>query len=205
MYGDVQKALMKDWRKLWNSGDFPFYIVQLPGQQNISNNPRIREEQQEVLTLPNTGMAITIDIGEARDVHPHNKEPLGERLTRIALANAYGKKIEAYGPMFESMKIEGNSARIKFTHAAGMKATGGVLKAFQVAGADQKFVDVDAKIDGDNVVVSSKDVPNPVAVRYAFDNYPEGMGANLYNSDDLPAAPFRTDNWKVEIKGIVED
>jgi sialate O-acetylesterase len=204
MYGDVQKALIKDWRKLWGE-DFPFYIVQLPGQQNISNNPRIREEQQEILDLPNTGMAVIIDTGEARNVHPFNKAPLGERLTRIALANAYGQKIEAYGPMYDSMKVEGNTAKVKFTHAAGMKAKGDIIKGFQIAGADQKFVDADAKIEGDTVVVSSPQVSTPVAVRYAFVDFPEGIPANLYNGDDLPAAPFRTDKWKFEIPGIVED
>ncbi|MGD1031745.1 MAG: sialate O-acetylesterase [Opitutaceae bacterium] len=206
LYGYVQKALITDWRKRWGEGNFPFYIVQLPGQENISNNPRIREEQMAVLSLPNTGMAVTIDIGEARNVHPHNKEPLGERLTRIALANAYGRKLEAYGPMYGSMTVVKDSVRVTFNHlGGGLVAKGGPLKGFQVAGADQKFVDADARIDGDTVVVSSAQVPAPVAVRYAFTDYPEGWGCNLYNAAGLPAAPFRSDQWNYPVAGIVEN
>jgi sialate O-acetylesterase len=101
LYGHVQEAMIKDWRARWGEGDFPFYLVQLPGQQNVSNNPRIREEQASVLELPNTGMAVTIDLGEAANVHPHNKEPLGDRLARIALANVYGARIEYSGPIYQ--------------------------------------------------------------------------------------------------------
>jgi sialate O-acetylesterase len=153
-------------------------------------------------------MAVTIDIGDPKDVHPHNKAPLGERLTRIALANAYGQKIEFSGPMYDSMKVEGSTIRVKFTHVgAGLIAKGGPLKWFQIAGDDQKFVTADAKIDGDSVIVSSADVKSPVAVRYAWDDYPDGC--NLYNSlapdstDGLPAAPFRTDRWTYPIPGLV--
>jgi sialate O-acetylesterase len=206
LYGAVQRALIKDWRSRWGEGDFPFYLVQLPGQENISNNPRIREEQASVLTVPNTGMAVAIDTGEAKNVHPHNKEPVGDRLTRIALANTYGRKIEYYGPMYESMKTEGGAIRVTFTHlGGGLMANGGELKGFQIAGADQKFVDADAKIDGDTLVVSSAQVTAPVAVRYAWDNYPEGLGCNLYNAAGLPAAPFRSDRWDYPIPGIVEN
>ena len=206
LYGAVQRALIKDWRARWGEGDFPFYLVQLPGQQNISNNPRIREEQASVLAVPNTGMAVTIDTGEAKNVHPKNKEPLGDRLTRIALANTYGRKLEYYGPMYESMKVEGGAIRVSFTHlGGGLVAKGDALKGFQIAGADQKFVAADAKIDGDTLVISSAQVAAPVAVRYAWDNYPEGMGCNLYNAADLPAAPFRTDKWEYPIAGIVEN
>ncbi|MGD1086229.1 MAG: sialate O-acetylesterase, partial [Verrucomicrobiota bacterium] len=189
LYGAVQKALIKDWRARWGEGDFPFYLVQLPGQQNISNNPRIREEQASVLALPNTGMAVTIDTGEARNVHPKNKEPLGDRLTRIALANTYGRKMEYYGPMYEGMKVEGGAIRVTFTHlGGGLTAKGDKLKGFQIAGEDKKFVEAEAKIDGETLVISSAQVGAPVAVRYAWDNYPEGMGCNLYNAAGLPAA-----------------
>jgi len=206
LYGAVQRALIKDWRSRWGEGDFPFYLVQLPGQQNISNNPRIREEQASVLVLPNTAMAVTIDTGEARNVHPKNKEPLGDRLTRIALANVYGRKIEYYGPMYQSMKVEGGTIRVSFTHlGGGLVAKGDTLKGFQIAGDDKKFVAADAKIDGDTLVISSAQVAAPVAVRYAWDNYPEGMGCNLYNAAGLPAAPFRSDKWDYPIPGIVEN
>jgi sialate O-acetylesterase len=202
-YGHVQAALIKDWRQRWGQGDFPFYIVQLPGQQNLSNNPLLREQQATVLAIPNTAMACIIDTGEAKNVHPHNKAPLGERLTKIALANVYGKKIEYSGPVYDSLKIEGATIRLNFTHVGGgLVAKGGPLKWFQIAGQDQKFVDADAKIDGQTVVVSSANVPAPVAVRYAWDNFPDGC--NLWNTDDIPAAPFRTDNWTYPLVGLVE-
>ncbi len=205
LYGYVQNTLIKDWRQRWGQGDFPFFIVQLPGQQNISNNPRIREEQATVLSLPHTGMAVIIDTGEAKNVHPHNKEPLGDRLTRIALANVYGRRIEYSGPVYDAMTVSGNAVRITFSHlGVGLVAKGGGLKGFQVAGADQKYVAAEARIDGGAVVVSSTQVAAPVAVRYAWYDYPEGEGCNLFNSADLPAAPFRTDKWDYPIAGIVE-
>jgi sialate O-acetylesterase len=205
-YGHVLEVLIKDWRTRWGEGDIPFYLVQLPGQQNVSNNPRIRELQASVLEVPNTGMAVTIDLGEEKNVHPHNKQPLGYRLMCIALAKAYGWNIEFSGPVYQSMKVEGGAARIAFTHTGGgLVAKGGPLKGFQIAGADQKFVDAEARIDGDTVVVSSPSVGAPVAVRYAWDSYPEGLGCNLYNSYDLPAGPFRTDAWDYPIVGIVEN
>src|SRR5258708_4719621 len=105
-YGHVQNTIIQDWRARWGEGDFPFYIVQLPGQQNVSNNPLIREQQAKVYDLKNTGMAVIMDTGEAKNVHPHNKEPLGDRLTRIALANVYGKNIEYSGPVYDSMTAE---------------------------------------------------------------------------------------------------
>ncbi len=206
LYGHVLRAMIGDWRARWGEGDFPLYLVQLPGQQNISNNPLIREQQASVLSLPQTAMAVTIDLGEAKDVHPHNKEPLGERLTRIALANVYGRPLEFSGPIFASMQVEGAAARIHFTHlGGGLVAKGGPLKGFQVAGADQRFVDADARIDGDTLLVSAATVSSPVAVRYAWDNFPEGLGCNLTNAAGLPAAPFRTDHWDYPIPGIVED
>jgi len=194
LYPRVQNAVVAEWRRLWGEGDFPFYAVQLAAQANISNNPRVREGQAAVLSLPNTGMAVTIDIGDEKDVHPHNKEPLGDRLTRIALANVYHRQIEYSGPVYESMSIEGATIRLKFSHlGGGLVAKGGPLKWFQVAGADRKFLDAEARVDGDAIVVSRADVTVPQAVRYAWDNYPEGC--NLYNAAGLPAAPFRTDQW----------
>jgi sialate O-acetylesterase len=192
LYPHVMETLVTQWRKLWGEGDFPFYAVQLAPLKNASNNPMVREAQAKILSLPKTGLAITIDIGDPTNVHPKNKEPLGHRLTDIALANVYGKKMEFAGPMFASLKIEGSTARVKFTHAAGLTAKDGPLKWFQIASADGKFVDADAKIEGDAVLVSSAAVPAPTAVRYAWDNYPDG--ANLYNGAGLPAAPFRTDS-----------
>jgi sialate O-acetylesterase len=197
LYPHVQETLIKDWRKVWGRADLPFYVVQLPALQNISNNPLVREGQAAVLSLPHAGMAVTIDIGDPKDVHPHNKAPLGERLTRMAMANVYGRKLEYSGPVYESMKIAGNAIRLKFTHlGGGLVARDGPLKWFAIAGADGKFVSAEAKIEGDTVVVTSAEVSAPAAVRYAWDNYPEGC--NLYNAAGLPAAPFRTDRWPYE-------
>jgi sialate O-acetylesterase len=193
LYPHVMETLVTEWRKRWGEGNFPFYVVQLAALKNVSNNPMVREQQAAILSLPNTGMAVTIDIGDVDNVHPKNKEPLGDRLNRMALANAYGEKIEFSGPVYASMKVDGSAIRLKFTHAEGLAAKGGPLKWFQIAGADEKFVDAEATIEGDSVVVRSPQVSAPVAVRYAWSNYPEG--ANLYNAAGLPAAPFRTDKW----------
>jgi len=194
LYPHVMETLIQDWRKLWGEGDFPFYEVQLPALENISNNPLVREGQAAVLSLPHTAMTVTIDIGDQKDVHPHNKAPLGERLTRIAMANVYGRKMEYSGPVYESMKLSGSTIRVRFSHLGGsLTAKDGPLKWFVIAGADRKFVTAEAKIEGDTVVVSSPQVSAPVAVRYAWDNYPDGC--NLYNAAGLPAAPFRTDRW----------
>jgi sialate O-acetylesterase len=194
LYGHVQAALIQDWRILWGQGDFPFFIVQLAALDNISNNPRVREGQASVLSMPNTGMAVTIDIGDPKDVHPHNKQALGERLTRIALAKVYDRKIEYSGPVYESMKISGSTIQLNFSHlGGGLVAKDGPLRWFTIAGADRKFVAAEARIEGDTIVVSNAQLTMPLAVRYAWDNYPEGC--NFYNAAGLPAAPFRTDKW----------
>ena len=195
LYPRVQAALIRNWRALWGEGDFPFYIVQLAGQEAASNSPLVREAQATVLELPNTGMAAASDIGEAKNVHPKNKQDVGDRLARIALANVYGRKIEFSGPQFAALKIEASQARLKFSHLGGglVSKNGAVLGGFFIAGADKKFVPTEAKIDGDSVVVSSAEVSAPVAVRYAWANFPKA--ANLYNAAGLPAPQFRTDNW----------
>ena len=195
LYPRVQAALIRDWRALWGEGDFPFYIVQLAGQEAASNSPLVREAQATVLALPNTGMAVASDIGEAKNVHPKNKQDVGDRLARIALANVYGHKIEFSGPQFAAMKIAGGEARLQFTHlGGGLVAKGGAaLGGFVIAGADKKFVPAAARIDGDTIVVSSAEVAAPVAVRYAWVNFPQD--ANLANAAGLPAPQFRTDAW----------
>ena len=132
--------------------------MQLAALKNVSNNAAVREAQAQLLSVPKTGMAVTIDIGDPDNVHPKNKEPLGERLTAMALANVYGRKVEYSGPVYLSMKVEGGAVRVKFTHAAGLMAKDGELKWFQIAGADEKFVDAEAKIEGDTVVVRSAEV-----------------------------------------------
>jgi sialate O-acetylesterase len=194
LYPVVMEHVITSWRKQWGQGDFPFYFVQLAAEDAASNRPEVREAQAQALKVPNTAMAVAMDIGERTNVHPKNKQELCDRLARIARANVYGEKIEYCGPTYESAQFEGNSVRVKFTHVSGgLVAKGGPLKWFQVAGADRKFVDATAKIDGDAVVVSAPGVSVPVAVRYAWHRWPEG--ANLYNADGLPAPQFRSDDW----------
>lgn len=192
MYTQLMDELIVSWRKQWGQGEFPFYFVQLAGQDANSNRPEVREAQARSLKVPNTAMAVTIDIGEKTDVHPHNKQDLGDRLARMARARDYNQKIEWSGPAYASNRVEGNSVRVGFTHAAsGLVAKGGDLKWFQIAGEDRNFVDAAAKIEGDSITVSNPQVAAPKYVRYAWHRWPEG--ANLYNGDGLPAAPFRTD------------
>ncbi len=194
LYPYVQATLIKDWRKLWGREDMPFFIVQLAalGSSN-SNSPEVREAQATVFDLPHTGMACSIDIADATNVHPKDKQNVGYRLMRIALADVYGSKEEPYGPMYQSMEAKDGKIILHFTHTTGgLVAKGGsALTWFTIAGADGNFVPAQAVIDKDTVVVASTDVPAPTAVRYAWDKYP--FGVNFYNGAGLPAAPFRTD------------
>jgi len=205
-YRTLFQTMIRDWRTRWGQGDFPFLFVQLanfmPAQPEPkqSNWAELREAQTLALTLPNTGMATIIDIGDAADIHPRNKKDVGERLCLWALANHYGfTGLVHSGPLYASHAVEGSSVRVRFAHVGGgLVAKGGgaagaaVVKGFAIAGADRTFVWADAKIDGQSVVVSSPAVPAPVAVRYGWADNPDG---NLYNTTWLPASPFRTDEW----------
>ena len=194
LYPVAMEHVIGSWRQQWGQGDFPFYFVQLAAQDADSNRPEVREAQAQALKIPNTRMAVAMDIGEKTNVHPKNKQELCERLARIARANVYGEKIEYYGPMYDSSAVEGQSIRVRFTHVGGgLVAKGGDLKWFQIAGADRNFVDAAAKIDGNTIVVTAPGIAAPVAVRYAWNRWPEG--ANLYNKDGLPAPQFRSDDW----------
>lgn len=198
-YRTLFPTMITSWRKDWGQGDFPFYFVQLANFRQRKNEPapsdwaELREAQSMTLSLPNTGQAVIIDIGEANDIHPKNKQDVGKRLALWALAHDYGQDVEFSGPSFESLKVSGDKAIVTFNHAEGLTAKGGTLKGFSVAGKDEKFHWADATIEGNKVVVSSPDVKQPVAVRYAWADNPE---ANLYNKAGLPASPFRTDDWK---------
>jgi len=146
--------------------------------------------------LKHSGLALAIDIGNPNDIHPQNKQEVGRRLALIALAKDYGKETEYSGPEFKRMKVDGGKVRLTFTHiAGGLVAKGDKLTGFAIAGADRKFEWADAVIDGDTVVVSSPQVPSPVAVRYAWASNPV---CSLYNKSGLPASPFRTDDWPVK-------
>ena len=204
-YRELFPALIKDWRSKWNR-DFPFYWVQLANfemaadQPGPSNWAELREAQSMTLSLPGTGQAVIIDIGEANDIHPRNKRDVGKRLALIARANVYQDKVEYSGPVYKSHSIEGNTVTIEFDHAEGLMAKGGQLKRFELAGSDQEFHFADAEIIDGSVKVSCPKVPQPVAIRYAWANNPEGC--NLYNGAGLPASPFRTDSWKGITAGV---
>ncbi|MBV9929268.1 MAG: 9-O-acetylesterase [Acidobacteria bacterium] len=192
-------SMIRDWRAAWGEGDFPFYFVQLANwkarpQDSIDSEwAELREAQTMTLKTPNTGMAVTIDIGNPDDIHPRNKLDVGLRLARWALADTYGMKLEKSGPLFDSYKVEGDKVRVAFRHAGGLKTRDGSAPAgFYVAGSDRRFVPAEARVEKGGILVWSKDVPAPAAVRYAWADNP---AANLYNSDNLPASPFRTDDW----------
>ena len=199
-YRKLFPGMITNWRNDWKQGDFPFLFVQLANFMAVDTEPvdsawaELREAQLMTLALPNTGMAVIIDIGEADDIHPKNKQDVGKRLALWALAKTYGKNLVHSGPIYKSMKTEGNKIILDFEHVGGsLAARGGEsLKGFAIAGADRKFVWADAKIEGDTVVISSDEVSEPAAVRYGWANNP---ACNLYNEEGLPASPFRTDDW----------
>ena len=194
--------MINDWREKWGEGNFPFLFVQLPNFMEAKSEPSesnwalLREAQLMTLSLPETGMAVTIDIGEWNDIHPVDKLDVGNRLALAAEKIAYGENNIVYsGPIYKSMKVEGNKIVLTFDHVGSglMAKGGGELKYFSIAGKDKKFVWAKAKIENYKVVVWSDKVTNPVAVRYAWADNP--AGANLYNKEGLPASPFRTDDF----------
>lgn len=201
-YRTLLPAMIKDWRNLWGQGEFPFLIVQLanylapPTEPQDGGWPRLREAQAFVAnTVPHAGLALAIDIGEANDIHPLNKKDVGYRLALSAYKVAYEDK-NVIDPVtqYDSMKVEGDKIIISFKNLDhGLQAKNGELKQFAIAGADKKFYWAKATIKNGKVEVWSSQVKQPVAVRYAWANNPEG--SNLYNLNGLPVAPFRTDNW----------
>ena len=199
-YQDLMRLMIADWREQWGY-NFPFYITQLANYTARQTQPtestwaELREAQTMAAQIvPNTGMAVTIDIGEAGDIHPRNKQEVGRRLALQALNKTYGMSVECSGPMYAGYEIDGNVIRIKFNSTAkGLVVKGDKLEGFTIAGADHKFYWADAKIVGNCIEVSCKDVPRPLAVRYAWAHNPLG---NLYNTAGLPASPFRTDSWQ---------
>lgn len=204
-YRQLLTALIRDWRGRWQQGDFPFLVVQLANYMEVVNNPgesgwaNLREAQQQVTQdLPNVGLAVTIDIGETYDVHPLNKKEVGERLSMVARKLAYGeKRIVASGPTLESFKKSGKGIVLTFRNVgAGLVASSNLpLQQFAIAGSDRKFVWAKATIINKQTIwVSSDEIPDPEAVRYAWANNPKGC--NLYNKEGLPASPFRTDQWE---------
>jgi sialate O-acetylesterase len=212
-YYHKTQALVNGWRKLFNP-ELAFYWVQLANWQQPNDNPaggdgwaKLREAQRKALDIKHTGMAVIIDIGDAGDIHPRNKQDVGWRLAQWALNQTYGKKdLVPSGPLYKSHKVEGNSIRISFDNVGGGLIVGkkeglepttevkdGKLARFAIAGADKQWHWAEATIDGNDVVVKSAEVQEPVAVRYAYSMNP--TGANLYNKEGIPASPFRTDDW----------
>ena len=200
LYGMQLAMMIRNWRRLWGQGDFPFEWVQLPNFRTPQKEPVetsgwviVQEEMLKTLKVPNTGMAVTIDVGMANNIHPKNKQAVGKRLALWALAKTYGKDVVACGPLYKSMSKSGGRITVTFDHVGGgLLAKGGKLEGFALAGPDTKFVWADAKIEGDKVVVSSAEVKDPAAVRYAWATNPK---CTLFNKAGLPASPFRTDNW----------
>jgi len=199
-YQKLFPALIADWRQKWKQGDFPFLFVQLANYLEACKQPseggwaELREAQLKTLSVPNTAMAVAVDLGEWNDLHPLNKKDVGERLALAAQKVAYGDKDVVHsGPIYQSMEIKGNTIILSFINIGGglVVKGGGELRHFAIAGADKKFVWAEAEIQDNKIIVWSGLVPNPVAVRYAWADNPEG--ANLYNKEGLPASPFRTD------------
>ncbi|MBN2007870.1 9-O-acetylesterase [candidate division KSB1 bacterium] len=200
-YRSLFSEMIMDWRMHWKEGNFPFLFVQLANYNERTNEPvddswaELREAQTMALLLPNTGIAVTVDIGDAVDIHPTNKQEVGRRLALNARSQVYGETLVYSGPIYKDMVVEDGKIRLSFYHVGGGLVAKGddSLKGFAIAGADHKFVWADAKIDGNDIIVSSPDVTEPVAVRYAWAANPE---CNLYNKEELPASPFRTDDWE---------
>ncbi|MEN6301608.1 MAG: sialate O-acetylesterase [Armatimonadia bacterium] len=197
-YRKLMPLMITDWRTKWGY-DFPFYQVNLANYMARKDQPgdsawaELREAQTMTAALPNNGQAVIIDVGLADNIHPTDKQTVGNRLAVLALAKTYGKGNEWSGPMYDKMAVENGKIRLTFTHADGMATKdGGPVKGFAIAGEDKKFVWAEAKIDGKSIVVSSPEVAAPVAVRYAWADNPD---TNLYNAAGLPAVPFRTDDW----------
>lgn len=199
-YRHLFPAMINNWREDFRNPVLPFYFVQISPHRG--QNPEIREAQLITYrTVPNTGIVVTTDNGDSLNIHPRDKKLVGERLALWALKNQYGQSnLVSSGPLYKSMKLEGNKIRIQFDEVDGglMAKNGKELTEFSIAGSDQKFVPANAIIDGNSVVVWSDAVTSPVAVRFAWRNVPE---PNLFNKSGLPASPFRTDNWKGMTEG----
>jgi sialate O-acetylesterase len=194
--------MIRDWRNKWNNPDMGFYFVQLANfmqprpQPGDSEWAELREAQLMTLSLPKTGMAVAIDIGEADDIHPRNKQDVGKRLALAALRDTYGKDVVFSGPVFRSMEMDGSKAILEFDPMGSglmVKDKYGYVKGFAMAGEDRVFHWAKGKRDGNRIILGAEEVEAPVAVRYGWADNPDDV--NLYNQEGLPASPFRTDDW----------
>ncbi len=195
LYATLFPAMVADWRVRWGQGDFPFFYVQLAGFGRGTFFPELRESQRKSLVIPNSAMAVAIDVGEKGDIHPKNKHDVGHRLALAARHKVYGEKLVPAGPLYRSMNVEGSKIRLRFDHvgsglAVSESSSSKALKGFEVSGGDGVFMEASARIDGDTVVVESGSIPRPTAVRYGWRPFPD---VNLINREGLPAAPFLAD------------
>jgi sialate O-acetylesterase len=193
IYDKVFGAMITDWRRHWQEGDFPFFFVQLANYKAPADSlwPTVRDAQRRTLGLANTGMAVTIDIGNPTNIHPADKQSVGHRLALAARAITYGENIEFSGPLFRKAGRDGKDMRVWFDHAQGLMAKGeGAPAGFEIAGADRRYRPAMARLDGNSVVVSSPEITEPQYVRYGWKDVPV---VNLYNGAGLPASPFSSE------------
>lgn len=183
--------MIEDWRKRWNN-EFSFYFVQIaPFDYGNGLSPALRDAQRKSLKTPKTGMAITMDIGLPKSIHPGNKQDVGDRLARLALANDYGKDIVASGPLYKSHSVSGNKIIIEFDDAEdGLMAKNPNLSGFEIAGVDKKFLPAKAKIIDGKIEVASPSIKNPKHVRYGWKDY---IAGTFFNKEGLPASSFMTE------------
>jgi sialate O-acetylesterase len=199
-YRTLFPAMIADWRTRFGATGFPFYFVQI-APFGYGDAPALstglREAQRLTLSVPNTGMVVTTDVGNPKDIHPNDKQEVGRRLALWALAKTYGRTdLVCSGPLYRSSKVEDGAIRISFdSTGSGLDSRGGPLAGFEIAGDDRKFAAAEASIDGATVLVRSAGVKSPVAVRFASGHAP---APNLFNKEGLPASPFRTDDWPLE-------
>jgi len=189
LYDRLFPALIQDWRGHWSQGNMPFLYVQISAFASTPKEDwgQLRDAQRKTLSTANTGMAVSVDIGNEHNVHPANKQAVGERLSLLARRIVYGEDLTASGPLFRLTYPSGDAMRVWFDNAAGLRFKGSAPEGFEIAGHDGVFVPANAHIDGETVIVASPSVPNPEYVRYAWPNFPK---ANLYNGADLPASTF---------------
>ena len=208
-YRKAFPLLISDWRQKWNTGNFPFYFVQLATFHSSGNSnegcswAELREAQSQTLQLPNTGMVVTTDIGNPKDLHPTNKQEVGRRLAALALHNVYKKDVVSSGPAYKSMNIQGNEARISFGNIGSGLYTSdktGAVRGFEIAGKDQIFYEANASIKDNTVMLYSEKVTSPIAVRFGWIG--NASNNNLFNKEGFPAVPFRTDEWKTVTKEV---
>jgi sialate O-acetylesterase len=194
LYKEIFSALIQSWREEWGQGDFPFLFVQIaPYGKTVAELGFAEVRQAQLRTsveVPRTAMVVTTDVGDAKDIHPRGKDVVGARLALAARAVAYGEKVAYSGPIYDRMEVQGDKVVLNFRHVGGgLVARGGPLRGFAIAGTDRRYVNAEAEIVGDRVVVNSPRVRQPVAVRFGWADYPV---TNLWNKDGLPASPFRT-------------